>query len=180
MAQPRARLSKRSTPPSPASRVVAAAPADRALRSLPLAILVLSVLGLGVAGYLTYAHYNQDALVCTIGSCHTVQSSKYATIGGVPIAIFGAGMYLTLGALAAARRFRVGPLGWDTATMAAFGIVLAGFVYAAYLTYVELFVIDAICQWCVGSAVITTLILALESILLWKTVLGPVGNDPFD
>jgi uncharacterized membrane protein len=141
-------------------------------------VLVLSVLGLGVAGYLTYAHYNQDALVCTIGSCHTVQSSKYAMIGGVPIAIFGAAMYVALGALAAARRFHVGPLAYDTATMAAFGIVLAGFVYAAYLTYVELFVIDAICQWCVSSAIITTLILALEAILLWKTVLGPV--DAFD
>jgi uncharacterized membrane protein len=178
MAQTSARSSKRSTRPSPASSSAAAKPDAREFSALPLIILVLSLLGLGVAGYLTYAHYNQDALVCTVGSCHTVQSSKYAMIGGVPIAIFGACMYVALAALAAARRFHVGPLAFDTATMAAFGIVLAGFVYAAYLTYVELFVIDAICQWCVSSAVITTIILALESVLLWKTVLGPA--DAFD
>jgi uncharacterized membrane protein len=177
MAQTSARSSKRSTRPSPASNTTVA-PDARASSTLPLIILVLSVLGLGVAGYLTYAHYNQDALVCTVGSCHTVQSSKYAMIGGVPIAIFGVCMYLALAALAAARRFHIGPLDFDTATMAAFGIVLAGFVYAAYLTYVELFVIDAICQWCVSSAIITTIILALESVLLWKTVLGPL--DTFD
>src|SRR4051812_11240116 len=122
MAQTSAKSSKRSTRPSPASNT-AVAPDAREFSALPLIILVLSVLGLGVAGYLTYAHYNQDALVCTVGSCHTVQSSKYAMIGGVPIAIFGACMYVALAALAAARRFRVGPLDFDTATMAAFGIV---------------------------------------------------------
>jgi uncharacterized membrane protein len=143
------------------------------LSVLPLAILILSVLGLGVSGYLVYTHYHASALVCTIGSCHTVQTSKYATVGGVPIAFFGVAMYLTLGLLAAARRFRVGPFGYDTATTLAFGVVLAGFAYSVFLTSVELFVIDAICQWCVSSAIIATIIFALEAVLLWKTVIAP-------
>lgn len=169
-----ARSSKRSTQRSVASASAppAAAP-DRWLSLLPLVVLVLGVLGLGVSGYLVYTHYHESALVCTIGSCHTVQTSKYATVGGVPIAFFGVAMYLALIALAAARRFHIGPFGYDTLTTLAFGTVLAGFAYSFFLTYVELFVIDAICQWCVSSAIITTIILALEATLLWKTVIAP-------
>lgn len=145
---------------------------------LTLATLVLSVLGLGVAGYLTYVHYNHNALVCTTGGCETVQSSKYATLGPLPIAVLGVGMYLALGALAAARRFRADWLAFDTATILAWVAVAAGVAYAAYLTYLELFVINAICQWCVTSAIISVLILACESVLLWKTVIAP--PDLFD
>lgn len=142
------------------------------------AILVLAIIGTGVAAYLTYSHYNQGALVCSVGSCHTVQQSRYATIGPVPIAILGFGMYVTLLALAAARLWGRTPINESLATTVSWTIVLAGWLYAAYLTYIELFVIDAICQWCVVSAVVTTIILVLESMALWRVLeLNDISDD---
>lgn len=131
-----------------------------------LAVLVMSMLGIGVAGYLTFTHYNHDALVCTVGDCGTVQSSEYATIGRVPIALLGLGMYLTVAATAVIRLMNRRPMSFDSLTVVSWGIAFAGVLYAAYLTYVEIWVIDAICQWCVASAIITLLILAIESSLL--------------
>jgi uncharacterized membrane protein len=137
-------------------------------RRLPQLVLLLSALGAAVAAYLTYAHYDANALVCAAGKCGTVQSSSYATIGPIPIAILGLGMYLTLGALALTRWTRRGPLSTEFATIASWGIAFAATLYAAYLTYVELFVIHAVCQWCVASAIIGLLILVADSAAVWR------------
>ena len=128
---------------------------------------VLSILGIAVAAYLTVVHYRADLLVCGAGGgCHTVQSSSYAVVAGIPIAILGLGMYISLLLLTCVRFKRAE---WIApATYAAFAIALAGVAYAIYLTYVELFVIDAICQWCVSSAVITTLICIVEGVAVWR------------
>jgi uncharacterized membrane protein len=122
--------------------------------------LILSVLGIGVAGYLVFVHYDRNALVCNVGNCERVQTSPYSEIAGIPIALFGLGMYLTLVGLSVARRLRPGMA--MTLSTASFVIVLAGTVYAAYLTYLEIAVIKAICQWCVASAILTIGILAAE------------------
>lgn len=124
--------------------------------------LVLALLGVAVAGYLTIAHYNQGVLVCspTLGNCHTVQSSVYATVGSIPIALFGVIMYVALAALALLR-WRRPDLAWP-ATLAAFAIAFGGVLVSAYLTYLELAVIHAICQWCVTSAALAVVLLALE------------------
>ncbi|MCM8747912.1 vitamin K epoxide reductase family protein [Thermomicrobiaceae bacterium CFH 74404] len=123
--------------------------------------LVLALAGIGVAGYLTTAHYRQEILVCGVGDCQTVQNSPYAEIGGVPIALLGAGMYVTLVAVGLARwRW---PERHELLTAGAFAIALAGTLYAAYLTYLEIWVIRAICQWCVVSALLTLGILLVES-----------------
>lgn len=143
-------------------------PTDRATRRLPIVVLALSLLGSGVASYLTYTHYNHDALVCSVGDCGTVQSSDYATIGPIPIAILGLGMYLVVALTAVARVARSGPLSFESWTVASWAMSLAGLLYAAYLTYVELWVIDAVCQWCVASAIITLCIVVSESLLLWR------------
>lgn len=128
--------------------------------------LGLAVLGIGVAGYLTYSHYDEGALVCAIGSCHTVQNSPYAVIAGIPISILGLGMYLAVIGLGLLRRTRTD---WSQpATMASFAAVLAGTIYAGYLTYLELFVIKAICQWCVISAILTVGLLVTEGTILWR------------
>jgi uncharacterized membrane protein len=126
------------------------------------ASLVAALLGIAVAGYLTIAHYNQGVLVCssTVGNCHTVQSSVYATVGSIPIALFGVVMYVAL-ALLALLRWRQPELAWP-ATLAAFAIAFAGVLVSAYLTYLELAVIHAICQWCVASAGLAVVLLALE------------------
>lgn len=137
------------------------------------AVILLSVIGAAIAGYLTYTHFNESALVCAVGDCGTVQKSKYAEIGPIPIALLGLGMYVVLGILAAGRLRGRLPVTFQQATIAAWAIALAGVAYAAYLTYLEIWVIDAICQWCVASAIVTTLILAAETVLLWR-VLGDV------
>jgi uncharacterized membrane protein len=114
---------------------------------------VLALCGIAVATYLTIIHYDTGALVCTVGDCHAVQSSEYSKIGPVPVALLGLGMYLTITAISIARWRR--PDLTAKLTTVSFAIVLDGTVYAAYLTYLEINVINAICQWCVLSALLT-------------------------
>jgi uncharacterized membrane protein len=114
---------------------------------------VLALCGIAVATYLTIIHYDTGALVCTVGDCHAVQSSEYSKIGPVPVALLGLGMYFTIAAISIARWRR--PDLTAKLTTVSFAIVLAGTVYAAYLTYLEINVINAICQWCVLSALLT-------------------------
>jgi uncharacterized membrane protein len=132
--------------------------------------------GAGVAAYLVRVHYDDSALVCTIGDCATVQKSKYAELWGMPIAILGLGMYLAILALGVLRWRRPDLSG--PSTLAAFALALAGTLYAAYLTYVELFVIDAICQWCVASALLTVAILAAESTGVWAWMAPAEVEEP--
>jgi uncharacterized membrane protein len=124
--------------------------------------------GIAVAAYLTVIHYDDRLLLCGAGDCHTVQQSKYAELAGIPVAILGLAMYIAILGLGAVRMVRPETRFWATA--AACAIALTGFLYAAYLTYVELWVIDAICQWCVLSATITTAILVVETIAIWKSL----------
>ncbi len=121
---------------------------------------MLALAGSGVAGYLTLVAFDPALLVCGLGDCSTVQNSPYAKIAGVPIALLGLAMYLVLFVLSLAR--------WrwwqraDILTSVNAGIALAGTLYSVYLTYLELFVIHAICQWCVASALIVTGLLLVE------------------
>jgi uncharacterized membrane protein len=118
-------------------------------RSLRRTGLVLAVLGIAVAGYLVYVHYANIDPVCNIAhGCHKVQTSQYAKLAGVPVALLGLIGYVTLlGALLAPG---------EPARMLAALVALVGFGFSAYLTYRELFTIDAICQWCVASAILMT------------------------
>ena len=135
---------------------------------LLLANVLLGVIGMCLAGYLTYVHYNEDALVCTVGGCETVQQSDYSTMFGVPIAIFGFLMFLTVTLLAVARMTDRGPLPSDMATMAAWTLLLTSLLYYAYLTYVEIWELEAVCQWCVMSSIVALLMFAIESVLLTR------------
>ena len=124
-------------------------------RGLAAAIAALAVLGIAIAGYLTYVHYAGIDPVCTGGGggCHAVQSSSYAELAGIPVAVLGLAGYV---AILASLRVPGERGALPTALLA-----LVGFGYSLYLTYLELFEIDAICQWCVGSAVVMTLLAAL-------------------
>jgi uncharacterized membrane protein len=128
---------------------------DRALRRTGL---VLAVLGIGIAGYLVYVHYANIDPVCNIAhGCHKVQTSQYAKLAGVPVALLGLIGYVTLlGALLAPG---------ESARMLGALVALVGFGFSAYLTYRELFTIDAICQWCVGSAILMT---GLAIVCTWR------------
>lgn len=146
-------------------------------RTILVAMLVLGVLGLGLSGYLTYAHFNEGALVCAIGGCETVQQSEFSTIGPIPIAALGIAMFTTLLGLAALRLSGSTRIAPETVSLAAWAMLLAGILYYVYLTYVEVFVLDAICQWCVASSLVALAMFGLESTYLWRTVMSE-EEDP--
>lgn len=129
-------------------------------RPLNLVSLVLAIAGIAIAGYLTYVHYNLGALVCGLGDCETVQASQYSEVFGIPIAILGLLAYIALAVLIVVRS--TAPDLADLANMMILFILITGTIYYIYLTYLELNVINAVCQWCVASAIITVLLLATE------------------
>ena len=127
-------------------------------RRLRVAAIVIACIGLGIAIYLTYVHYEGLKVAClSSGGCETVQSSTYAKLGGIPVPVLGLVGYV---GILVSLLFLPGDLG----RMAGFGMALIGFLFSAYLTYRELFTIKAICQWCVGSAVCMTLLMILTAI----------------
>jgi uncharacterized membrane protein len=122
------------------------------LRGVPLVLIALGLAGSGLGAYLTIAHFGDTPLVCGgVGDCGYVQSSEYAGVGGVPVSALGLLLYVTMTAVAGAWvRFR----NVEWLPVAYWGLALAGAGYAAYLTYVEIFLLQAICVWCVVSAVL--------------------------
>jgi uncharacterized membrane protein len=120
-------------------------------RPLRIAALILSLLGIGVAGYLTYVHYADISPICAGGSggCEKVQASDQSYLAGVPVALLGLLSYITL-LIANALR------GEYARTVAAL-VAIIGFGFSAYLTYESVTVIEATCQWCLASFGIMTL-----------------------
>lgn len=137
--------------------------------------LALAAGGIVVSAYLTLVHYRDDLLVCTTGGCHTVQKSPYAELYGIPVAILGLGMFLAMLALGLLRRFQ--PESAERITLITFALALAGTVFTLYLTYLELFVINAICQWCVLTAVLTWGLLLVEGKLVLDAPLDELTED---
>ncbi len=117
--------------------------------------------GLLVALYLTWLKLADATALCAgVGDCETVQNSAYSEIAGIPVALLGAGMYAGVLLLLGLRR-RGGPHQAELALSAQLALVTAGVLFSGYLTYVELFVIYAICPWCVVSALLVTALFAL-------------------
>jgi uncharacterized membrane protein len=125
-----------------------------------LAIPILTLLGLGVASYMTYIEVTTaDAICGPIGDCNTVQDSPYATLFGVlPVGILGAVGYIAILLAWVIKRYSNGRLS-EIAPLALFGMSFFGTLYSIYLTYLELFVIKAVCMWCLSSAIIITLLM---------------------
>jgi uncharacterized membrane protein len=119
------------------------------------AIAVLALVGLFVALYLwLHALGFGGAIKCgASGGCETVQTSPWAVFLGFPVAFYGVVGYLAVlvVALVSLRPTALAQRGWNQLLLA---LVTIGVVFTAYLTYVELFLIQAICRWCIGSAVI--------------------------
>ena len=132
-------------------------------RSLRITLTVLAIAGLGVAGYLTYVHYAGIKPLCTAGGgCDKVQTSAYSRLAGVPVALIGLlGYTAILGLL-------IGPQN-ETTRCVVMALTLVGFAFSAYLTYRELYSIHAICEWCVSSAVILTVMTPLS---VWRFLRG--------
>ena len=129
---------------------------DRALRLLAV---LAALAGIAVAGYLTWSHYADGSLVCPIGGggCETVQESEYAKLAGIPVAVLGLSAYVVILAL----------LLWDppVARLAAAALSLTGLLFSVYLLVVQLFVIDAICVWCLANDVVIAPALAVVTAL---------------
>jgi uncharacterized membrane protein len=138
-------------------------------RSLRLAAGVVALAGVVVAGYLTWVHFDDAALVCVAGGgCETVQESEYAEIAGVPVALLGLGAYAVL----------LGLLVLDTpnARLGAAMLALVGLVFSMYLLVLQLFVIDAVCVWCLVNDVVIAPLLAVLTALRLRSW-GP-GGEP--
>jgi uncharacterized membrane protein len=135
-------------------------------RRLLLAITGCCLAGVGVAGYLTYVHYaGLHPLCLSSGGCERVQSSQYAKLGDIPVPLIGIFGYLSiLGSL-----LMRGEAGRGLTAL----LAMIGFGVSAYLTYLELFQIHAICQWCVASAVLMTALAVLSGVRL---VRGPASQ----
>jgi uncharacterized membrane protein len=119
-----------------------------------MAIALLSLVGILIALYLTlYKIGVVGDLSCSIGSCETVNTSRWATFLGLPVAAWGLAAYVALFALAMAgttqRYANSRALSWLLVGIAGWSVL-----FSAWLTYLELFVIDAICIWCVTSALV--------------------------
>jgi uncharacterized membrane protein len=124
--------------------------------TLRRATAALALLGVAVAGYLTWVHYAGLDPVCVGGGggCERVQASAWSELAGVPVALLGLLAYVTILASLA--------LPEDAGRLAAAFISLTGFGFSAWLTYVSHTEIGALCQWCVASAVIMTALAAVS------------------
>ena len=117
---------------------------------------------MAVAGYLTWAHYDEGLLVCVDGGgCETVQRSDYSAIAGVPVALMGLVSYTVL----------LGLVAWDTpyARLGAAMLAFVGLAFSLYLLALQLFVIDAVCAWCVANDVVIAPLLAVLTALRLRT-----------
>ncbi|HEX3239990.1 MAG TPA: vitamin K epoxide reductase family protein [Solirubrobacterales bacterium] len=135
--------------------------------TLRRAIAFVAALGIGVATYITIAESGGGAPSCVAGGhgCATVAESSYSEIAGINVSIFGIVGYVLILATAF--------LANDLGRFAGFVLALGGFGFSIYLTYLEIYEIEAICQWCVGSAVLMTILFLLSATRL----IGYAGTD---
>jgi uncharacterized membrane protein len=131
------------------------------------ASVVLACLGALDAIYLVIYKYTGDSRMCLgNGGCHNVNFSPYSMIAGIPVAVYGLAAYVVIIAILLLEpRMR---LAHENGPLAVFGISLGGVAFTAYLTWLEFYVIHAVCPFCVASAVIITLIFILAIIRLVK------------
>jgi uncharacterized membrane protein len=130
-------------------------------RLLPgLLLVILDLVGLVVASYLSAVELQGDLPYCgPLHGCETVALSPYARIGGIPVAVFGVALSISLLTLAVAW-IRTGRL----ALLAAhYGLSLVGVLFEVYFTYIEVAVIGAVCVWCAtyGMSLVLRFVVAL-------------------
>lgn len=128
---------------------------DRVARA---ALLVICLAGIANSAYLTYVHYQPAALICTTsGGCETVQQSSYAVLLGVPVAILGLAAWIAALALTL----------WNSelARTLTAALAIGALAFVGYLVVLQLFVIDAICVWCMANDVVLVPLLALFALL---------------
>lgn len=129
-----------------------------------LAITILAAIGALVSAYLLTVHWNWWQAVCLgVGDCESVNLSRWSELLGIPVALLGGLTYL---AIIAACVLITRDLHADNARLGMFFLAAIGVAFSAYLTYIELFVLHAVCPWCVLSAILITAIAVLSAIEL--------------
>jgi uncharacterized membrane protein len=137
-------------------------------RGLRSTLTVLALAGTGIAGYLTYVHYAGIKPLCTAGGgCEKVQTSVYSEFAGIPVALLGLLGYLAILVLLLAPET-------ETLKFAATNLILIGFAFSAYLTYREIYSIQAICDWCAASAAILT---TMAPLAVWRFLRVPPSRS---
>lgn len=140
-------------------------------RTLRIAMIVLSVIGIALAGYLTYVHYAHVKVLCTSShnggesECGAVQKSVYSELVGVPVALLGLLGYIAILGTLLMRQT-------ENTRMATLLIALGGFGFSAYLTAREVFTLEKICEWCVTSAIMMTILMVLAVVRFLR------GDEP--
>ena len=124
--------------------------------SLRAAAAALALAGAGIAAYLTWMHLAGTPPVCSTGGCEVVQHSRYAELAGIPVAALGLVAYVTI----------LGLVLRDTPLLRVVAAALAAvaLAFSLYLLALQLFVIDAICTWCVGNEVIALALAAVTAV----------------
>lgn len=136
-----------------------------------LVLAVLDLIGLTIASYLSSVELRGELPNCgPLHGCEQVALSAYSRVGGVPVAVFGVGLSLVLFALAIA---------WwrtdDGRLLAAhYGLSLLGVIFEVYFTYLELFVIGAVCVWCASYGIS---LVARFLVALWVWLHRPRSGD---
>lgn len=135
--------------------------------TLRRASVAVALLGIALSGYLLYVRETGSRLACPTGGCETVQASSYSAVLGVPVALLGLLGYAAILSLALVRG--------ELARLAQASLALAALGFAAYLVYVQLAVLHAVCTWCVGNDVLVATVAGLSVARLWQADQGDQG-----
>jgi uncharacterized membrane protein len=138
-------------------------PTAREVRAQNLIVPLIGLVGLGVAGYLTFVETGSAQAICgPVGDCNAVQNSPYSRLFGVlPIGLLGLFAYAAILSAWYLRRFHP-RLIQPYESPLIFGMAFLGTLFSLYLTFLELFVIRAVCLWCLSSAVLITLLMLIS------------------
>ena len=139
-------------------------------------IPILGMVGIGISAYLAYVHYKEVEPVCLpITDCNAVLSSHYSAIWGVPLSILGLLMYIVLTILGF-WHLRKRNEGQAVMALGIYTVALSGTLFSAYLYYLEIFVIQAFCTWCIASSLVmvSTLVISIINLSSTRQHLGEV------
>jgi uncharacterized membrane protein/thiol-disulfide isomerase/thioredoxin len=140
------------------------------------AIPILALVGLGIATYLSYVEITHVEAICgPISGCNFVQSSPYARILNIPVAVLGVLYYLGIGVLWAGQR-SLSRRWANRSVLGLLGLTFIGILFSIYLTFLEIFVVRAICMWCLGSALAATVLMLLVVVSATRSPLPKRGR----
>jgi uncharacterized membrane protein len=142
---------------------------SKAFRWLIWVSAILAGLGIFVSGYLVSKRFTGGSLPCTRwAQCDVVNNSVYSQLLGVPVSAIGLAGYLLLLGLALAALWTAGRTQRQILLLGLL-LSLGGVGFSAYLTYLEIYVIEALCAWCVASAIIITLLFVSNGLAAWRS-----------